>query len=132
MSSSASGSSGAEPIGAGLASSNDEMKVLKQYPGNLLKFFLRAKRELSEGMVSLTAVGRASDQQMEGPALKENRQSVCGDLPGVVGFVTFLRKVLFLRTVCTSEGHMVLFINRKDGRTRSGQTHEKVSKDSKR
>ena len=64
MSSSASGTSGAEPIGGGLVSGSDEMKVLKQYPGNLLKFFLQTKRELAEAMVSLTAVGRASDQQM--------------------------------------------------------------------
>ena len=52
MSSSASGTSGAESIGAGLASSSDEMKVLKQHPGNFLKFFLRTKRELAEAIDS--------------------------------------------------------------------------------
>ena len=110
------------------------MKVSKQYPGELLKSFLRTKGVLEEVMVSLTAVERAGDQQMWGSALKtKNRQwSVSGFLRGVVGFATFPRKVLFLSTVCTSEGRMVLFINRKDGGTRSSPTHGRVSKDSKR
>ena len=59
-------------------------------------------------------------------------ERVSSYLQGVVGFATFPRKVLFLSTVCTSEGRMGLFINRKDGGTLPSPTHVKVSKDSKR
>ena len=43
-----------------------------------------------------------------------------------------LAKGPLLSTVCTSEGHMALFINLKDGGTRSSPTHGRASKDTKR
>ena len=137
-------SSDAESDVLGLELSSNVMEVSKQHPGELLKSFLRTKGVLAEVMVSLTAghVGRAGDimaqrfrlKQMWGPALKtKSRQwRVSGCLRGVVGFATFPRKVLFLSTVCTSGGRMVLSINRKGGGTRSSPTHVRVSKDSKR
>ena len=79
-----------------------------------------------------TGVGACSESGKRQTLNEEPPVRVSGCLRGVVGFATFPRKVLFLSTVCTSGGRMVLSINRKGGGTRSSPTHVRVSKDSKR